>query len=139
MKWVSHVVHCVLGEGVKQRLGGDILPRPRLLLLFLVPKTRDKAAPSVSVQASGHGGGGGEAAGWMADSFLLFSTLFEGRAPRLFQSPSPPSQKEKDTWEIRSIASSSFNNARCLSSDRSEIEAGWAIEDPREVGAVALT
>lgn len=141
MKWVSHVLHCVLAERVKQRLRGDILSRPGLLLRSLVPKTRDKAAPSVSVGDSGHGGGGGggEAAGWVADSFLLFSTLLEGRAPRLFQSPPPLSQKEKDTWEIRSISSSSFNNARCLSSDRSEIEAGWAMEDPREIGAVALT
>lgn len=53
--------------------------------------------------------------------------------------PLPLPEKEKDTWEIRSISSSSFfNNARCLPSDRSELGAGWATECPREVGSSGI-
>lgn len=124
------------GKGLSRGLlGGEVLPGPGQFLHSLPLKTRDKAAPSRSCPGVWHGGGGGEAASRVADSFpLSSSTLFEGRAPRLFQLPSPPSEKEKDTWEIRSISSSSFfNNTRCLPSDRSEGEAGWAIEGPREI------
>lgn len=53
--------------------------------------------------------------------------------------PLPLPEKEKDTWEIRSISSSSFfNNARCLPSDRSELGAGWATEGPREIGSSGI-
>ena len=95
VKWVSRVVHCVLWEEVKQGLGEEVLCRPGLLLRSLRPETRDKAAPSAAVRACGHGGGGGEASSRVADSFLLSSTLFEGRAARLFQPPSPLQKKKK--------------------------------------------
>lgn len=80
----------VLWEGVNPCLTVSprkVLPGPGLLLHSLPPKTGDKAVPSVSAGASGHGGGGGEAASSVADSFRLSSTLSEGRAPLLFLSP----------------------------------------------------
>ena len=124
------------GKGLSRGLGEKSSPGPGCFCTPCPSKPETKLRPRAPARASGHGGGGGvEAASRVADSFLLSSsTLFEGRAPRLVQLPSPPSEKEKDTWEIRSISSSSsFNNTRCLPSDRSEREAGWAIEGPREI------
>lgn len=135
------VVHCVPWAGVRRGVGGEVLPRPGLLLRSLPPKTRDKAEPSRSCRGVGArwGRGGSEATSRVADSLLQSSSpLFEGRAPRLFQLPFPPSANEKDTGEIRSISSSFFNNARCLPRDRSEVEAGWAVEGPREARSCGL-
>lgn len=96
VKWLSPVVHCALGEGVKQRLGGDILPGPRLLLRSLVPKTRDKAAPSVSFGASGHGGGGVRLrAGWL--TAFSCSLRFSRGGPHAYFSPPPPFLKKRKT------------------------------------------
>lgn len=121
-------------KGLSRGLGEKSSPGPGCFCTPCPSKPETKLRPPASARASGHGGGGGEAESRVADSFLLSSTLFEGRAPRLFQLPSPHPEKEKDTWEMRSISSSSFfNNARCLPSDRSELGAGWAIEGPREI------
>lgn len=135
VKWVSRVVHCVLREGAKQGLGEEVLRRPGLLLRSRCPETPDKAAPSASVRAwSGHVGTVGvgvrQLAGWLT-AFSCLLPFSRGGPHAFFSHPLSFKKKEKDTWEIRSI-SSSFNNARRLPSDR-EIEAGWAIEGPREI------
>lgn len=69
------------------------------------PKPQTKLCPPASGSCPGAGArwgrGGGEAAGGVADSLLQSScTLFQGRAPRLFQLPFPPSERERDTGEI---------------------------------------
>lgn len=71
--------------------------------------------------------------GGVADSLPQSScTLFQGGPHACFSSPSPL-QKERDTGKSSSISSSLLGQCEMPPSDRSEIvEAGWAVEGPKE-------
>lgn len=96
MKWVSRGVHCVLWEGVKQGLGGEVLPGPGLFLHSLPLKTRDKAAPSRSCPGvwARWGWGMRLRAGWLT-AFSCPPLPFSRGGPRAWFSSPPPLQKKR--------------------------------------------
>ena len=128
------VVHCVLwGEGESRGWGERSSSGSGCFCAPCPPKPQTKLCPPASGFCPGAGARwGGVGVRPPAGRLTACSwTLFQGRAPSLFQLPFPPSEKETQ-GKSASISSSLFNNARCLPSDRSEIEAGWAVEGPKE-------
>ena len=88
-----------------------------------------------SARAPGHGGGGvgvRPPAGWLTACSGPPVLSSRGGPHACFSSPSPLQKKRETQGKSASISSSLFNNARCLPSDRSEIEAGWAVEGSKE-------
>lgn len=116
--------------GREQGLGGEVLLGPAALR----SPSETKLRPAARARAWR---GRGEAASRAADSFLLRPSTLSRGGPTPVPAPLAPSPASEKGKKTHGKSSTFFfillNNARCFPSDRSEREAGWAVEGPGEI------